>query len=53
MPNSVEKAKLDREMEALLAMARALEKVDEADRPRILGAVAALYGLDDPSARPQ
>lgn len=46
MTTSVEKAKLDREMEALMAMSKALNTVDEADRPRILGAVAALYGID-------
>ena len=38
--------KLDREIEAFTKMTKELETVDKPDRPRILGAVAAFYGIE-------
>ena len=45
--NSAESAKLDREIEAFTKMRKALEAVDESDRPRIIAAVAVLYGIEE------
>ena len=44
--NTTEKDKLDRELEAFKDICAALMKVDEADQPRILGAVAILHGIE-------